>query len=139
MSPQAMGGVVSGRISAGLVRGTSRIVMKTRTTSSPMKMSGTQSWIHVMKSGSPRNVPVTSMGLGIIGSSWARVKGCGRVAERPGLLDALEARVGRVGAADLGARAPVQQDDVGGEVVLAADERGADAVGVDGHVGGLEL
>ena len=40
---------------------------------------------------------------------------------------------------DLGARPAVEQHDVGGEVVLAADQRGADAVGVDGDVGGLEL
>jgi hypothetical protein len=45
-----------------------------------MKIRGTQSWTHVMKSGSPRNVPVTSMASAIIGAAGRRVKGCGRVA-----------------------------------------------------------
>src|SRR5688500_2492058 len=44
----------------------------------------------------------------------------------------LEARVRAVAAADLCGRAPVGHDDVRGEVVLAADQRRADAVGVDG-------
>jgi hypothetical protein len=55
MSSHAIGGVVSGRISAGLVRGTSRMVMNTSATSSPMKISGSQSCSQVMKSVSPRN------------------------------------------------------------------------------------
>ena len=42
-------------------------------------------------------------------------------------------------AADLRRREAVREDDVGGEVVVAADERRADAVGVDRDVLRLEL
>ena len=49
-----------------------------------------------------------------------------------------EARVRAVLAPDLRARPPVDQHDVGGEVVGAADQRRADAVGVDGDVRRLE-
>src|SRR5919109_104241 len=50
----------------------------------------------------------------------------------------LEARVGPVRPADLGRGQSVGEDDVGGEVVLAANERRADAVRVDGHLAMLE-
>ena len=50
----------------------------------------------------------------------------------------LEARVRAVLAPDLRARPAVDHHDVGGEVVGAADQRRADAVGVDGHAGRLE-
>src|SRR6266508_4328408 len=51
----------------------------------------------------------------------------------------LHPRVGPVPAADLRGRKAVRQDDVRGEVVLAANQRRADAVGVDGDTPGLEL
>src|ERR1700742_3985406 len=47
------------------------------------------------------------------------------------LLDRLEPRVRAQLAADLPRRAARQLDHVGGEVEVAADQRGADAVGVD--------
>src|SRR5690349_14970694 len=53
--------------------------------------------------------------------------------------DELEARVVAVVASDLRRREAVRDDDVAGEVVGAADERRADAVGVDRHVVILEL
>ena len=49
-----------------------------------------------------------------------------------------EARVRAVLAPDLRARPAVDHHDVGGEVVGAADQRRADAVGVDGHARRLE-
>src|SRR3954451_3766288 len=63
-------------------------------------------------------------------------------APRPGgrgrLADRLEPRVGPVLTPDLRARAAVDQHDVGGEVVGAADQRRADPVGVDRHLRRLE-
>ena len=47
----------------------------------------------------------------------------------------LQAGVVAVGAADLAGGLALEQDDVGREVVLAADERGADAVDVDRRLG----
>ena len=52
--------------------------------------------------------------------------------------DALEPRVGPLPAPDLRAGPAVDHDDVGREVVGAADQRRADAVGVDRHAVGLE-
>src|SRR5919197_1073117 len=50
----------------------------------------------------------------------------------------LQARVRPEGAADLRRGEPVRENDVGCEVVFAADERGADAVGIDGNAAPLE-
>src|SRR6185369_7183473 len=50
---------------------------------------------------------------------------------RTRLLDPLEPRVRAVAAADLRGGLAVGQDDVAGEVVRAADQRRADAVGVN--------
>src|SRR3954453_4367618 len=50
-----------------------------------------------------------------------------------------QARVRPDPAADLGARAAVDLDDVGGEVVLPTQQRGAHAVGVDRHAARLEV
>ena len=55
------------------------------------------------------------------------------------LRDGLQPGVGRIPPPHLRARAPVEQHDVGREVVVAADQRGTDSVGVDGHVERLEL
>src|SRR5205807_7435574 len=56
-----------------------------------------------------------------------------------GSLDELESRVRPETAAGLGRRAAVREDDVGGEVVRAADQRRADAVGINGNAPLLEL
>src|SRR3954467_13393775 len=55
------------------------------------------------------------------------------------LRDALEARVRPRPAADLRRGLTVRDHDVGREVVRPADQRRADAVGVDGDVTGLEF
>src|SRR5205085_12328881 len=55
------------------------------------------------------------------------------------LLDRFETRIWPVAAADLRARPAVDHHDVGREVVLAAQERRADAVGVDRYPQPLEL
>src|SRR4051794_31943819 len=55
------------------------------------------------------------------------------------LVHEVEPRVRLVPAAGLGRRVAVGEHDVRGEVVRAADERGADAVRVDGHAVALEL
>src|SRR5258706_5957635 len=55
------------------------------------------------------------------------------------LLDPFEAGIWPVGASDFRDRLAVDQDDVGGEVVLPTQERRADAVGVDRHLASLEL
>src|SRR6185295_9723988 len=55
------------------------------------------------------------------------------------LSNGFQARVGAILAPDLRARPAVVHHHVGGEVVGAADQRGADAVGVDGHAVLLEL
>src|SRR4051794_34464150 len=54
------------------------------------------------------------------------------------LGDAFQAGVGPDLGADLRARLPIDLDDVGGEVVLAAQQRRAHAVRVDRHALGLE-
>src|SRR3954463_1367678 len=54
------------------------------------------------------------------------------------LGDRLQPRVGPQFAADLGTGLALQADDVGGEVEGAAQERGADAVGVNRRPGLLE-
>src|ERR1700721_2233395 len=54
------------------------------------------------------------------------------------LLDRLEPRVRAQLAADLARRAAIELDHVGGEVEGAADQRGADAVGVDRGADRLE-
>src|SRR6266545_6064977 len=59
--------------------------------------------------------------------------------ERIDLKHRLQPWVGPEPAADLRGRQAVRQDDVRGEVVLAADQRRADPVGVDGNTSGLEL
>src|SRR4051794_10675115 len=53
-------------------------------------------------------------------------------ARRLSLGDELEPRVRPAAAADLRRRLAIRHHDVAGEVVRAADEGGADAVGVDG-------
>jgi hypothetical protein len=51
----------------------------------------------------------------------------------------LHSGVGPVPAADLRGGEAIRQDDVRGEVVLAPDQRRADAVGIDWDTSGLEL
>src|SRR5205823_12149487 len=58
---------------------------------------------------------------------------------RLALLDELDARVGAEAPAHLGGGASVRHDDVGREVVLAADQGRTDAVGVDRNAAALEL
>src|ERR1700733_15322218 len=59
---------------------------------------------------------------------------CRRLSE-----DLLQARVGRVATPHLRARPAVEQNHVGGEVVLATDQGGPDAVGVDRNSRCFEL
>src|SRR5438105_6895926 len=59
--------------------------------------------------------------------------------EPQGSRHRLEPRVLAVAAPDLRRRLPVGDHDVAGEVVGAADERRADAIGVDRHALVLEL
>jgi protein-L-isoaspartate(D-aspartate) O-methyltransferase len=61
---------------------------------------------------------------------------CGRAADQRTGLSLGFGRCSR--APTLRARAPVDEHDVGGEVVGAADQRRAHAVGVDRHARGLE-
>ena len=82
--------------------------------------------------------PQPALGLGLrVGERQAPAR-LPRPARRAQPLDAAQARVRAVLAPDLPARAAVDHHDVGREVVRAADQRGADAVGVDRHAVGLE-
>src|ERR1700722_16624399 len=89
--------------------------------------------------------PTWSIAVSIAPGGWRRpAGGSGELTEAPASGRAsspnlLETGIGRVAAPDLRARPAVQQHDVGGEVVLPADQRRPDAIGVHRDAGGLEL